>query len=76
MTKPFLEMDIGEQREFLGEELVDWTDVGFWPVSQARTFHRRAKILAWEVGMPRAELLDVLRCDAEVIVATRGEGER
>jgi hypothetical protein len=69
-------MDAGEQREFLAEELADWTEAGFWSVERARTFYRRAKILAWEVGIPRAELLDVLRCDADALLEARAATPR
>ena len=75
-TKPFLEMDAGEQREFLAEQLADWIEAEFWPTPRAEAFHRRAKILAWEVGMTRVELMDVLHCDAEAIVAARSGGGR
>jgi hypothetical protein len=75
-TKSFLDMEAGEQREFLAEQLADWTEAGFWPVERTRTFYRRAKILAWEAGMPRAERLDVLRCDADGILAARGATAR
>jgi hypothetical protein len=73
-TKRFFEMDAGEQREFLAEELADWTDAGFWPTPRAKTFHRRAKILARSVGMTHAELLDVLRCDADALLDERRAG--
>jgi hypothetical protein len=73
-TKRFLELDADEQREFLGEALADWTDAGFWPTPRAKIFHRRAKILARSVGVSHAELLEVLRCDADAIVAARTGG--
>jgi hypothetical protein len=73
-TKRFLEMEANEQREFLAEELADWTDAGFWPTPRAKTFHRRAKILARSVGMSHAELLDVLRADAEALRDERVAG--
>jgi hypothetical protein len=74
-SKPvvFLELDAGEQREFLAEELADWTDAGFWQTPRARTWNRRAKILARSVGMSHAELLDILRGDAETILGTQAE---
>ena len=75
-AKPFLEMDAGEQREFLAEQLADWIEAEFWSMPRADAFHRRAKILAASVGMPRAELLDVLRCDAEGILEARGATAR
>ena len=75
-TKPFLEMNAGEQREFLAEQLADWIESEFWPTSRADAFHRRARILAWEVGMTGVNLMDVLRCDAEAIVAARSGGAR
>jgi hypothetical protein len=69
-------MEANEQREFLAEELADWTDAGFWPTPRAKTFHRRAKILAALVGMTHAELLDVLRADAEAILEARAATPR
>ena len=75
-AKPFLELDAGEQREFLAEQLADWIEAEFWPTPRADAFHRRAKILARSVGMTRVELMDVLRSDAEVIVAKRAATPR
>jgi hypothetical protein len=63
--KTFLEMDAGEQREFLTQELADWIDAGFWSIPRSDRFHRRVKILARRVGMDRVALLDELRTDAE-----------
>ena len=71
-AKPFLDMDAGEQREYLGEQLADWIEAEFWSTPRARAFHRRAKILAASAGMPRAELMNELQADAEAILAARG----
>ena len=74
--KPFLEMDAGEQREFLTQELADWIDAGFWSLPRADRFHRGVKILARRVGMDRIALLDELRTDAESCGATLKGGGR
>jgi len=74
--KPFLEMDAGEQREFLTQELADWIDAGFWSLPRSDRFHRRVKILARRVGMDRIALLDELRTDAESCGATLKGGGR
>jgi hypothetical protein len=57
-------------------ELAAWTDAGLWSSSRGKTFHRRAKILAALVGMTHAELLDVLRADAEAILEARAATPR
>ena len=69
--KPFLEMDAGEQREFLTQELADWIDAGFWSLPRSRAFHRRVRILAHRVRMDRVVLLDELRADADSGRATQ-----
>jgi hypothetical protein len=69
--KPFLEMDAGEQREFLAQALADWIDAGFWSLPSSNAFHRRVTILARRVGMDRAALLDQIRADVDAIGAAR-----
>ena len=63
-AKSFVDMDAGEQREFLTQELADWIDAGFWSLPRSNAFHRRVRILAHRVGMDRVTLLDELRADA------------
>ena len=64
-AKSIVEMDAGEQREFLTQELADWIDAGFWSLPRSTTFHRRVRILAQRVGMDRVALLEEIRADAE-----------
>jgi hypothetical protein len=61
----FLDMDAGEQREFLARELADWIEAEFWSYPATKEFYRRVKILARSVGMRFAKLMDTLRADAE-----------
>lgn len=69
--KPFLEMEADEQREFLAHEFADWISAKLWPTPRTWAFYRRARILARGVGMTFVEVMDVLRCDAEAILAAR-----
>jgi hypothetical protein len=71
LAKNFLEMDAGEQREFLTQALADWIDAGFWSLPRSNEFHRRVRILARRIGMGRVALLDELRADVDAIGAAR-----
>lgn len=71
--KPFLAMEADEQREFLALEFADWIAAEFWHPAQVKTLYRRAKILARGVGMTFVEVMDVLRADAEAILAARAD---
>ncbi len=73
-TKPFFEMDAGDQREALTQELADWIDAGLWSLPRSNDFHRRVGILARRVGMDRVALLDELRADAEASGAAPRDG--
>jgi hypothetical protein len=75
-AKRFLEMDAGEQREQLTQDLADWIDAGFWSLPRSNTFRRRVGLLARRVGVDRVALLDELRADAESCGATRKGGGR
>jgi hypothetical protein len=70
-TEPFLEMDAGEQREFLTQALADWIDAGFWSLPRSSEFHGRVTILARRMGMGRIALLDQLRADVDATGAAR-----
>ena len=70
-AKTFLEMDAGERRESLAEQLADWIDAHFWPTPRAAAFYRRAKILAGSIGMTLPEVMDELRADAEALLDER-----
>jgi len=69
--RSFLEMDAGEQREFLASELADWIEAEFWSSSRAATFYRRVKILAASIGETFVEIMEILNADADAIVAAR-----
>ena len=69
-AKSFVDMDAGEQRESLTQELADWIDAGFWSLPRSTAFRCRVRILAHRVGMDPATLLDELRADASAETRT------
>jgi hypothetical protein len=72
--KPFLEMDAGEQREFLTQALADWIDAGFWSLPRSNAFHRRVTILERRIGIGRTSLPDQFRGRGQDGARTAGWG--